>query len=306
MRNAFIRSLQALARKDKRVVLVVGDLGFSVVEPFQEEFPDRFFNVGIQEQNGVSVAAGLAMEGFHPFFYSIVPFATMRPFEQIRVDVAYMKNPVRIVGVGAGLGYGPAGATHHAIEDSALMRLLPGMQVWSPGDPLEVEAMVELSAAVDEPIYFRLGKGGDPQVHVQPPQMKVGQVLELKKGSPVTLLATSTMLPVACEVLDVLKSRGLSPSLFSVPFLKPCEIESVIKSASHVISLEEHQILGGLGSLIADEMTEKDIYRPLLKIGLESSYTHKVGSQKYLRKQLGLDAEAIAQRILDWKALKNL
>src|SRR3990167_1027873 len=161
MRKAFIETLIEAARRDERIFLITADLGYTIVEKFAEEFPRRFFNVGIQEQNAVSVAAGLALSGKIVYFYTIIPFATMRCYEQIRVDAAYLDTQVRLVGVGAGFSYGPAGATHHGLEDLALMRSLPNMTVLAPGDPHEVRALVRESVDVSGPVYIRLGRGGE-------------------------------------------------------------------------------------------------------------------------------------------------
>ena len=158
MRKTFINTLINLAREDKDIVLITPDMGFSVLEPFFEEFPERSFNCGIAEQNAVSLAAGLALMGKKPYVYTIIPFLTMRAFEQIRVDVAYMNTNVKLVGIGAGFTYGCAGATHHAIEDISIMRSLPNMNVYCPGDNREAEQIVKLSAKINKPAYIRISR----------------------------------------------------------------------------------------------------------------------------------------------------
>ncbi len=165
MRTTFVKSLIERARTDDRIFLMAADLGFSVLEPFLTEFPDRYLNVGIAEQNAVGVAAGLALSGKIVYIYSIIPFVTMRCFEQVRLDLAYMNTNVRLVGVGAGYAYGPAGSTHHAIEDLAIMRALPNMSVVAPGDPLELKGLLEESFTHQGPMYFRLAKGGEPNIN---------------------------------------------------------------------------------------------------------------------------------------------
>ena len=166
MRKTFINTLVEEAKKDARIFLITPDIGYSVLEPFMEQFPERFLNVGVAEQNAVSIAAGLALSGMIPYVYTIAPFVTMRPFEQIRVDVAYMNTNVRIVGVGAGFSYGAAGATHHSIEDIAIMRAIPNMTVVCPGDPWEVREAVKQSLSYKGPIFLRLGKQGEPVINI--------------------------------------------------------------------------------------------------------------------------------------------
>ena len=175
MRNTFIKELIELAAVNDRIALVVGDLGFSVVEPFAERFPDRFINAGVAEQNMMGLAAGMASEGYHPFVYSIANFPTFRCAEQIRNDVAYHKLPVTVVTVGGGLAYGSLGYSHHAVQDYGLIRLMPNMLIASPGDPMEVRACLRYLVANPQPSYLRLGKNGEPNFHAEVPQVDPGK-----------------------------------------------------------------------------------------------------------------------------------
>ena len=203
MRKAFVKSLIAQARNHENLFVLTPDLGFSVLEEFSQEFPDRFLNVGIAEQNAISVAAGLALSGMVVYVYSIIPFITMRAFEQVRVDLAYMNTNVRLVGVGAGLSYGPAGATHHAIEDIAVMRALPNMTVCCPGDPLEVKAIVEESVIYPGPMYIRLAKNGEPIIHDKDVNIRIGQAVEVKRGHDVSIVTTSNMLETGAKLANL-------------------------------------------------------------------------------------------------------
>lgn len=300
MRNAFIDELTQLAAQDERIVLIAVDLGFSVVEKFADKFPKRFFNVGIQEQNAISLAAGLALRDKRPFVYSIVPFATMRCFEQIRVDVAYMNTPVRIVGVGAGFGYGPAGATHHAIEDLAVLRSLPNMTVCCPGDPLESRALLKASLNWDRPIYFRLGKGGDSTVHTTEPKIEFGRNIRIMEGPAATFFASSTLLPEAVKAAETLKSKGLEVTVESVPTLKPFDRQSVAAAIARgrpIFTFEEHSILNGLGSAVAEIIAESGKGIPFYRFGVPDEYTHKIGSQNFLREHYGLNAAQLSDRV---------
>jgi transketolase len=202
MRNTFVKTLVKLAEQDERIFVITPDLGFSVLEEFEEKFPNRFLNVGIAEANAVSIASGLALSGKIVYVYSIMPFVTMRPFEQIRVDVAYMNTNVRLVGVGAGLTYGPAGATHHSIEDIAIMRALPNMTVFSPCDPYEVEKITEESINHQGPIYFRLAKKGEPIISNQESKIELGKAnfIEKNENSNIAILFTGNASDIALEV----------------------------------------------------------------------------------------------------------
>jgi transketolase len=217
VRNTFLKTLIECAREDERIWLITADLGFSVVEKFAEEFPNRFLNVGIQEQNAVSLAAGLALSGKIPYVYSIIPFATMRCFEQIRVDVAYLNTNVRLVGVGAGLGYGPAGATHHAIEDIAIMRALPNMTVLCPGDPHEISELTRASARHQGPVYLRVGKGGEPLIHSLDRKITIGKAVPVQEGQDLTLLTTSNMLELGQKIVSEHRDAGVSAMPVSRP-----------------------------------------------------------------------------------------
>lgn len=297
MRTAFFRALQNLAAEDKRVTLVVGDLGFGVVEPFVQEFPERFLNVGVAEQNMTGVAAGLALMGRMVFTYSIGNFPTLRCLEQIRNDICYHKANVKIVAVGGGFAYGSLGMTHHATEDLAIMRALPEMTVVAPGDPLETEAAVAAIAGHAGPCYLRLGRAGEPIVHKQEIRFHLGKALQLREGTDLTLITTGGMLKTGMQVADILASRGCESRVVSMPTLKPFDAESVRKAAREtraILTLEEHSLIGGLGSCVAEVLAESSEIRvPFKRVGLESHFAPMVGCQEYLRAHSGLSVESI-------------
>ncbi len=302
MRHAFVRALIECARSDARVFLITADLGYSVLEPFAEEFPSRFLNVGIQEQNAVSLAAGMALAGRVPYVYSIVPFVTMRCFEQVRVDVAYARARVRLVGVGAGFGYGPAGATHHSIEDIAVMRTLPGMTVACPGDAHETVALVRASVDLAGPMYLRLGKGGEPLVHPREPALQIGRCLVVERGRDAWLLTTSNSLATGVEAGVVLRERGIDLAVVSFPTVKPLDgafLEEVFASGLPVFTLEEHGLIGGFGAAIAEALADSNHRVRFTRFGVPDEYTHVVGSQERLRREYGLDAASVARRIVE-------
>jgi transketolase len=295
MRTTFINTLLELARNDERVFVITPDLGFSVLERFIEEFPNRFLNVGIAEQNAIGVAAGLAMSGKVVYVYSIIPFVTMRCFEQVRVDVAYMNTNVRLVGVGAGLSYGPQGATHHSLEDIAIMRALPNMTVCCPGDPVEVKQIVTQSLNYEGPMYIRLGKNGEPVLHPDGTTFQIGQAIDMSPGNDAYLISTSNTLELADSWVKRMATQGISVGLVSVPTVKPLDLDkilSILKQGKPVATLEEHSISGGLGTAVAEVIAESCQAVKFKRFGLPDKYCHHVGDQNYLRAKLGLTYEA--------------
>lgn len=298
MRTTFINTLTALAEQDERIFLVTPDMGFSVLETFQERFPDRFLNVGIAESNAVGIAAGLALSGKVVYVYSIIPFVCMRPFEQVRVDVAYMNTNVRLVGVGAGLSYGPAGGTHHAIEDVALMRALPNMSVVSPCDPWEVEQAVKLSVDHAGPMYIRLARNGEPVVSDGNAVLSYGGLNALRRvpDADVLLLVSGNASDIALSVQEGLAGVGHRADLVSVPFLKPLAAESLLaemRSRKLVVAIEEHCQTGGLASAVAELLVTSELRPRFRAYNLGDRYSHVVGNQKFIRERFGFTADAI-------------
>ncbi|QGQ98460.1 1-deoxy-D-xylulose-5-phosphate synthase [Paenibacillus psychroresistens] len=289
MRTTFINTLTEEAKSNDRIFIITPDLGFSVLERFRDLFPNRFLNVGIAEQNAVGVAAGLALSGKIVYVYSIVPFVTMRCFEQVRVDVAYMNTNVRLIGVGAGLSYGPAGATHHSIEDIAVMRNLPNMTVCCPGDPLEVREIVKQSVDYQGPMYIRLGKNGEPTIHKETQQLTIGKAIQVSEGKDLIIITTSNMLEEGNQIADSLKEQGKTVTLVSMHTIKPFDSETVLRLINKgipMVTLEEHNIIGGLGSAVAEVIAESGQAVRFKRIGIKDVFCHDVGSQQYLRGKL--------------------
>ena len=305
MRTTFIKTLTALAEQDERIFLITPDMGFSVLETFQDRFPKRFLNVGIAESNAVGIAAGLALSGRIVYVYSIIPFVCMRPFEQVRVDVAYMNTNVRLVGVGAGLSYGPAGGTHHAVEDVALMRALPNMSVVSPCDPWEVAQAINLSVQHQGPMYIRLARNGEPVLSDTTATLGFGQLNPLRRtqDSEVLILFHGNASDVALAVQQGLTEQGKAADVISVPFLKPLDSARLLQEMSArkaVIAIEEHCQTGGLASAVAEVLVSSSA-RPRFKAyNLGDSYSHFVGNQQYIREQFGFTAQAILQDLAEF------
>lgn len=290
-RTTFIQTLIELARKDDRIFLLTPDMGYSVLEKFREEFPDRFLNCGIAEQNTISIAAGLAASGKIVFVYSIIPFVTMRCFEQVRLDLAYNNSNVKLVGVGAGFTYGSAGTSHHAIEDIAIMRSIPNMTVLCPGDPIETRELIKRSYERYGPIYIRLGKNGEAKIHSEDMRINIGDTIQIKNGRDMILLTTSNTLELAKTWVDEWDDEGINVGLVSIPTLKPFNskfIEELLKQNIPILSLEEHNIIGGLGSAIAEVIAESQKKVIFKRIGINDKFSHYVGNHDFQRDMMGL------------------
>jgi transketolase len=297
MRTAFIQELFELAKRDERIVLLTGDLGFSVIEPFMQALPKQFVNVGVAEQNMTGMAAGMALSGKIAFTYSIGNFPTLRCLEHIRNDVCYHNANVKVVCVGGGFCYGAAGATHHATEDLGIMRMLPEMTVIAPADP--VEARYATRAVVNHagPCYLRLGKAGEPVLHQSDVGFQIGKAIRVREGDEVTLISIGGMLRFVLEAADRLSENGIHARVLSMHTLKPLDTESVLTAAresSAIFTIEEHSILGGLGSAVAEVLAESGRPLPLFKrLGLPSAFSSRVGTQQYMLEQHRLSPDGI-------------
>lgn len=299
MRTAFIQELIIHARWHPEIFLIVGDLGYSVVEPFSEEFPDRFLNAGVAEQNMAGMAAGLAQEGYHVFIYSIGNFPTLRCLEQLRNDVCYHNLRVTVAAVGGGFAYGNLGYSHHAVEDLAIMRTLPRMSVIAPGDPVETRAVVSLLMQNKGPAYLRLGKAGEPKVHDQI-DLHWGGVLHVQSGQHVTLCSTGGVLVSAMQAADALRKQGIEADVFSCPFISPLDPAPLLASlrcTRRVVTVEEHGV-GGLASVVAEMIALAGLNVSLTPCRIEGGPRAEIGSQGYLRRQYGLAPEQIVATIL--------
>lgn len=295
MRNAFIDELVNLAAAHDHIALVVGDLGYSVVEPFADRFPDRFINAGVAEQNMTGLAAGMASEGFHVFTYSIANFPTFRCAEQIRNDVDYHKLPVTVVSVGGGLAYGALGYSHHAVQDYALMRSFPNMLIAAPGDPMEVRACMRYLVDHPQPSYLRLGKAGEPNFHAAVPQVAPGKWLKVVDGQArregaATLLSTGAGLGVAMGWHQ--DARYQRHSVHTMPLWsmasKPLQAATASVFES-VETVEDHLLDGGFGSWLMESVMGQEGVAPRLKAhALSSAVCGTVGSQDTLNRLGGL------------------
>lgn len=305
MRKTFISTLCELAEEDERIWLLTGDLGYSVLECFADNFPDRYVNVGVAEQNMTGIAAGLALSGKVVFTYSIANFPVMRCLEQIRNDVCYHNLNVNIVAVGAGLTYGTAGYSHYAVEDIAVMRAMPNMVVLSPGDQTETKGAVKAMIDWDGPCYLRLGKSGEQLVHSELTQFSIGKAITLSQGNDVTLITTGSMLSTMIEVVTTLKKHGIEATLVSMPTIKPMDVDTVLayaRKTKRVVTIEEHSIYGGLGGAVSEILATHVTDSLLYRIGLSDEQLQNplVGSQKYLQNNYGLSVEGLLSTIVHY------
>ncbi len=301
MRNAFADELTTIAERDERIVFLSGDIGNRLFDKFKARYPKRFYNCGVAEQNMMGMAAGLAMCGLRPIVYTITPFTTTRCLEQIRVDVCYHHVPVVIAGVGAGLCYAELGATHHACEDIAFLRVLPHMTVVCPGDPWEVRAALDRAVRHDGPVYLRMGKKGEPNVHAARPALELGRALTLSPGDDVALLSTGTPLPTTVRVGEMLRARGIAARVVSFHTVKPLDevlLAEVFDTCAVVATIEEHSVLGGLGGAVAEWLSDRSPRKArLLRLGTGDEFLHVAADEEYARHHFGLDADGMTERI---------
>jgi transketolase len=291
MRNAFIQELVTLARQNPQIALIVGDLGYSVIEPFADEFPDRFINAGVAEQNMTGLAAGMASEGYHVFTYSIANFPTFRCAEQIRNDVAYHNLPVTVVAVGGGLAYGALGYSHHAVQDYALMRTLPNMMIAAPGDPMEVRACLRYLVEKPGPSYLRLGKAGEPSYHPAPPAVEPGKWLLIRSGScKRAILSTGATMEIAVDWTS--KDEYTECAVYSMPLWSMADKVAQAKQLiahDEIITMEDHLQDGGFGSWLLEAKAQDQSINCLVRpVALSAVVCGTVGSQATLNRLGGI------------------
>jgi transketolase len=269
-----------------------------VVEKFARRFPKRFINVGVAEANMVGVATGLAMEGFVPFVYSIATFASMRPYEQIRDGPVLHRLPVRICGVGGGYAYAHAGPTHYALEDLAIARIQPGLTVIAPADPAQTRSAVLAMRDIPGPVYLRVGKGGNPEVPGLNGRFALGRPEVVMDGKDILFLATGTAVHQALEAAVALEREGKSAAVAVLAHLAAEESPELVALLSRfraAVTVEEAFSAGGLGSLAAEAVARRGLACRLAIAGVRESFGGEFGSEAWLRKRHGLDAESLAR-----------
>lgn len=300
MRDAFVARLERLAKADPRIFLITGDLGFGVLTRFATERAAQFLNAGVAESNMTGLATGLALEGRIVFTYSIGNFPTLRCLEQVRNDAAYHDANVKIVAIGGGFSYGALGMSHHATEDLAILRAIPGITVLSPGCLWEAEEATEAISRTPGVCYLRLDKSSAGRTNREGERFALTRIRQLREGSDLTLAATGGILAVALQAADRLAGQGIETRVLSVHTLRPFDSDTIFKACREtggLMTIEEHVVDGGLGGLVAETCLEAGVLpRAFYRIGLRSGFSSVVGSQEFLRARYGMDTHAIVER----------
>jgi len=303
MRKTSLDCVHQLALEDDRVVFIGSDLGTGVLEVMKKEMPERWFMEGVAEQHIIGMAAGLAMEGFIPYVNTIATFLTRRCYEQLVVDICLQRLPVRLIGNGGGVVYAPLGPTHQAIDDLAIMRMIPNMTVVAPCDADEMKRIMGKTLDWPDPIYIRLAKGGDQIISSNQDDFEIGKGIVLREPGEVLFITTGVMSQRALAVSDVLGESNIDCGVLHLHTIKPCDKALVIEKVSNVslvVTLEEHQRNGGLGSIILEILADVNLSRSMpqiIRIGIPDSFSEQYGSQDSLLRSWGLDVASIATTV---------
>ena len=302
MRDAFFDKLYEIAIRDRGVMVVSADMGAPSLDKFRKDLGSQFVNVGIAEQNMVTIATGLALEGKKVFVYAIMPFATLRCYEIIKVDLSLMNIPVAIIGVGAGFGYDDSGPTHHSTEDITVMRVLPNMTIFSPSDIVMTADFARMSYEMEGPSYLRLDRQVLPVIYQQGTDFSNGS-FSLKSGEDVCIISTGNMVHRALEVSSRLGEQSVNAGVIDLYRLKPINTKLLLDSISKnkcIVTLEEHLLAGGLGSIIAEVFSDNGVNVRLKRIGIQDRYYYAYGGRNNIQSICGLDTDSVAEAILGW------
>ena len=301
MRAVFNKTLLEIAKKDKRIHMVLADIGFGEIEPFRDTFPERYYNVGVAEQNMTGVACGIAMEGNIAVTYSIANFPTLRCLEQIRNDVCYHNANVKIVIIGGGVSYGALGMSHHSTEDLAIMRALPNIVVEVPCDNYEAVAATHAMIEHNGPFYYRCGYKGEKDIHSGPIDFKIGKANTVREGNDITLMFCG---PIGTEVVkaaDALAAEGIKCRIVSMHTIKPIDKDAILDAAKNtggIVTVEEHNIIGGLGAAVAEVLADEGVMpKKFKRMAFPDVNVAKIGGQAWIRDQYGLQANGIADTV---------
>jgi len=297
MRDKFIKTLYELTGANSNIYALISDNGAIVFDQYINKFPDNLINIGIAEANMIGIAAGMASCGKIPFAYTIVPFLTMRAFEQIRIDVCYQKMNVKLVGIGCGFVYSNLGATHHSFEDIALMRTLPGMTIFSPCDSMEVDYVTREAAKINGPVYIRIATGSTPDIYKEQYDFKYGKGVILREGTDATIISTGLLIYEVLRAADNLQKRGISVRVINIHTIKPLDPEIILTAASetkNILVVEDHSIFGGLGEAVCSIIAKNINVNPAVKcLGMEDTFGNEYGSFDDLKKAYKLDSESV-------------
>jgi transketolase len=300
MRNTVANKIIEKAKIDPSVYLITGDAGLGVWDSFKVEYPSQYINPGVNEALCVGMAAGMALRGHRVIYYNIAPFVIMRPYEQVRNDICYQELPVILVGTGSGLTYAPAGMTHYAIEDIALARTMPNLDVFSPADPVEAALCFEYAYKSDKPSYIRVPKAGEPKLH-KTEEFDISEPQIMRDGKDLLIISHSAMVEECLSAANLLDECGISAQVVSMPMItsKSPKIDELLTFDGKIFVAEEHYAVGGLGTLLA-EKTDRKVH----KIALPGEFIHAIGNRDFMRCHYGIDAASIAKKIKDTQWVK--
>lgn len=307
MRTAIIEEVYKIMKENKNSYFLTGDLGYDTLEKIEQDFGNRFINVGVAEQNMIGIASGLALSGKKVFVYSIIPFLTMRCFEQIRDDICYHDLDVILLGSGSGLSYGILGSTHFALEDIAIMRSLPNMTVFSPADETDAILGMRYFKNNNGPLYVRIGFRKEAKIHQKLYNFELGKGIIIQKGKDLIFFVTGTLMEEVIKAAKILQEKtGLSSTIVDIHTIKPLDANLVleqVKEKKVVFTVEEHGKTGGLGSAVAEILSESENTVQLIRIGTDDQFISTIGTRSFLRKKLELDSQGIINRIKNY--IKN-
>jgi transketolase len=303
MRNAFVKEITNIAKKNKKIVLLAGDIGYKLFDDFQKKYPNRFYNCGVAEANMTTVAAGLALKGFIPITYTIATFNVYKTVEQIKIDICYPNLGVIIVGVGAGLSYAGLGSTHHAVEDIGILRSIPNLNIVSPADSLELKSILYDVIKRKKPTYFRIGKKGEENIYEYAPKAKIGKGNIIYHGKKICIICTGNIIINANQAILNLRKKNIYPGLISMHTIKPLDtnlLNKIFKKYKYIVILEEHSSIGGLTSAISEHYMEKSFTNKFLKLNTGKQFILKPGNQKKAQENLNISPKKIEEKILNF------
>ncbi len=302
MRNTFASEITKIAQKREDIFLLSGDIGNRMFDKFKEIAPQRFLNCGIAESNMMSMAAGMALSGMRPVVYTITPFTTTRCLEQIRVGVAYHQAPVVIIGTGSGLSYAELGSTHHSLEDLAILRAIPGLNVLAPVDSLELSAQLQEAFESKFPTYIRIGKKGEPILHTDTSKLGIGKANLIREGKDLLVLGVGPILNEAMKAAQFLETKGCSVAIASLGGIKPIDtafLQAMSCRFSTWVSYEEHSLIGGVGSTLLEWIQTHNLMDKisLLRLGTPDEFIHHLGNQSFVLNSLNLDSHGLVNQL---------
>jgi len=303
MRDTLVNQITKLAEKNKKIVVLAGDIGYKLFDGFIKKFPNRFYNCGVAEANMTTVAAGLAIKGFIPITYTIATFNVYKTVEQIKIDICYPNLGVIVVGVGSGLSYADLGATHHALEDIGILRSIPNLNIVTPADPLELKSLVPQIIKNKQPTYLRIGKKGERNVYKKTPKLKFKKWNEIIRGKKICIIASGNIIVNAYDSIKELNKLKIYPSLVSAHTIKPLDIlmlKKILKKFEYIVTLEEHSKIGGLASSISEFYIENQYKNKFLTLNTGENFIIKSGKQQNAISMVELSANKIKKRIINF------